>query len=80
MHLAHDRLYLDFRFLSFWEHWCLTAPEDLDNRRQGWWERLALLHYASLRATNVAHLSGGLPSAEAKRALLQAAVEGAAGS
>ena len=58
----------------------MVAPEDCDNRQKGWWERLALLQYATLRTTNAARSLGGLPAVESQRALLQAAFEGAEGS
>ena len=58
----------------------MVAPEDCDNRQKGWWERLALLQYATLRTTNAARSLGGLPAAESQRSLLQAAFEGAKGS
>ncbi len=57
----------------------MVAPEDCDNRHKGWWERLALLQYSTLRTTNAARSLGGLPAVESQRALLQAAFEGAKG-
>jgi hypothetical protein len=78
--LAREQLQLEFRFSSLWERWCLVAPEDADNQKEGSWERVALLHYATLRTTNAARPVGGLPPAEAKGTLMQAAIEGAKGS
>ena len=76
---AREHLQLDFRISPPWEHWCLVAPEDSDNKHEGWWERVALLHYATLRTTNAARVVGGLPASESPRGLQQAAIEGAKG-
>jgi cell division FtsZ-interacting protein ZapD len=62
------------------EYWTLTPPEDEDTKAEGWWQRLSLLHFAVLRTTNLARISGGINEDTVDRALWQAALEGAKGT
>ena len=77
---ARERLGIRCRFAPPWEYWLLAATDDSDNLQWHAWERMACLHYAVLRSTNVARVSSALSASEAQRALWQAAIEGAAGS
>lgn len=77
---ARDVLHIHCRFSPGWEYWTLVAPSDAETEgSEHWWPRLALLHYAVLKATNAARTRGRLSACDAKRALQQATYEGARG-
>ena len=77
---ARDRLGIRCRFSAPWEYWLLAATDDHDTLQWHAWERWALLHYAVLKTTNAARVRAGLSAVEARRALWQAAMDGASGS
>ena len=77
---ATQRLHLHCRFARPLHYWMLATPDDNENIKHQWWERMALLHYAVLRTTNAARLCGGISSESVGRALWQATLEGAKGS
>ena len=64
------------RIRAFWDksgralgNFLMATKDDNESVMPGWWERMALLHYAVLRTTNTARLVGGIPSSEASKAL-----------
>jgi hypothetical protein len=66
------------RLASGKEQWFLTAPEHHDAQSDPrWWQKVALLHYAVLRATNGMRAAGLLAASpeEAGRALQQGLIE-----
>ena len=78
---ARRRLHLQFRFSRHLHYWLLAAPEDQETKADGWWVRLSLLQYATLRTLNAArHRETLLHGEHADRALWQAALEGASGT
>ena len=76
---AKEKLHLHRRFADPRHYFLMATKDDNESVKPGWWERMALLHYAVLRTTNTARLVGGIPGSEASRALWQAALEGAKG-
>ena len=77
---ARRRLHLHLRFSPPLHCWMLPAPEDQGTREEGWWERLALLHFAVLHTTNMARLRGRIQGEQVDHAFWQAAIEGAKGT
>ena len=78
--VGRQHLGLGFRFSDPLAHWCMTAPDCADIERDShWWPKVAVLMYATMRATNSARVQGMLPMADALRALRQGVVEGVRG-